>query len=280
MPGVGRSPVSAPRTAMVIGNARYTNGLVTVDGSGSNLVVHTTSDTVSDYQSAELIVGRLGTGQLDVSNGGGVTARSLTVGQQAATVDLYGVTTYTTNGYLAPADIDAAGYGIVNINTGGTVTITRTDNTAYRGVNIGQASGTTGIVNVDGVGSTLTSQGGTGRIQVGRYGYGQLNLTNGGQVNAFFAESGRLAGSVGRITVDGDESKLTVSDEFGHWPGAGGIYLGEATVMNVGRNAGSYGYLSVTNGGTVDVINDPAYGYDNPMLRFGSRNNATGTRIW
>ena len=194
-------------------------------------------------------------------------------------MDAFGVTTYTANSYLAPADIDAAGSGTVNINTGGTVTITGTDNTAYRGVNIGQASGTTGIVNVDGIGSTLTSQGGTGRIRVGNYGTGELNITAGGQVNAFFVDVGRNDGSDGRVTVDGDGSKLTVSDQFGHFPGYGGIYLGEAGFMRLGREAGSYGYLSVTNGGTVDIINDPSGTYDNPFLAFGRNNGATGIAV-
>ncbi|MCH8951356.1 MAG: hypothetical protein IID49_04385 [Proteobacteria bacterium] len=252
---------------------------MTVDGIGSTLTVTTSTDVGYDYQSAELIVGRLGTGQLTVSNGGAVSARSLSVGQQAVTVDAFGVTTYTANGYLAPADIDAAGSGTVNINTGGTVTITGTDNTAYRGVNIGQASGTTGIVNVDGIGSTLTSQGGTGRIRVGNYGTGELNITAGGQVNAFFVDVGRNDGSDGRVTVDGDGSKLTVSDQFGHFPGYGGIYLGEAGFMRLGREAGSYGYLSVTNGGTVDIINDPSGTYDNPFLAFGRNNGATGIAV-
>ena len=90
-------------------------------GAGSTLIVPTSTvigdpndSDVSDYQSAEVIVGDRGTGQLDVSNGGYVGARELHVGLRAVTVDAYtGYTTDDSFGYLA--DVDAAGYGTVNI---------------------------------------------------------------------------------------------------------------------------------------------------------------------
>ncbi|MFQ5565893.1 MAG: beta strand repeat-containing protein, partial [Paracoccaceae bacterium] len=183
-----------------IGSGRDTNGALTVDGAGSTLTVTSSTNYYGDYQNSTLTVGRLGTGVLNVSNGGAVSARQLNVGQQAATVDAYtGQTTYTTSGYLASPD--AAGYGTVNIASGGTVTITNSDYTPYQGVRIGRASSTTGIVNIDGAGSTLTSQGGSGMIRVGRYGTGELNISNGGAVNAFFVDVGRNNGSNGRLTV-------------------------------------------------------------------------------
>jgi autotransporter family porin len=248
---------------VVVGDDAQTNGRILVDGLGSTLTVTTSTDLVGDYQSAELIVGNLGYGRLDVTNYGTVSARELEVGSQS-----YG---------------PYSGYGIVNINSGGTVTITGTDNTAYRGVQIGLGAGTTGIVNVDGEGSTLTSEDGSGRIRVANHGTGQLNVTGGGQVNAFFVDVGRNNGSDGRITVDGIGSNLTVSDEFGHFPyyvpGYGQIYLGEAGFMRFGREAGSYGYLGITNGGTVEVITDPGSGYDEPFIQLGRNNGSTGVAV-
>ena len=268
---------------MFVGRARGTDGLVVVDGVGSTLTVATYTDlgdpndpNVSDYQSAEITVGGLGTGQLDVSNGGAVYARELNVGLAAATVDpTYGHTTYTTTGYLA--SVDAAGSGTVNITSGGTVSITATDNAGYRGVQAGRASGTLGIINVDGAGSTLTSEGGAGQIRLGRYGTGELHISGGGQAKSFYVEAARAG--TGRITVDGAGSALTVSDEFGRFPGYDGAYFGEAGFLRLGRNAGSYGYLGITNGGRVDVINDPTGNYDNPALQIARNYGATGIAV-
>jgi len=169
--------------SMVIGNRRETNGAVTVDGLGSTLTVTTTSDAPGDYQSALITVGRLGYGRLDVTDYGAVSARGMYVGSET--------------------DGPYSGYGIVNINTGGTVTVTGTDYTPYRGVRIARSPGTTGIVNVDGAGSTLTSEGGVGYIRVASFGTGELNITDGGRVNAFTINVGRNYGSDGRVTVDG-----------------------------------------------------------------------------
>jgi hypothetical protein len=110
---------------MIIGNGPETNGAVTVDGLGSTLTVSAGSDVGFDYKSAEIIVGYYGDGRLDVTNYGAVSARELEVGSET--------------------EWPYAGSGIVNINTGGTVTITGTDNSAYRGVNIAWLMGTTGL---------------------------------------------------------------------------------------------------------------------------------------
>lgn len=272
----------------VVGNGRETNGAVTVAGAGSTLTVANGVDLAGDYSSGDLVIGRLGTGTLAVSDGAAVAAEELEVGAEAFGPDGYGGTT-TTPGFLAT--VQDAGDGTVNITGGGTLTVSGSDYAPYRGVQIARASGTSGVVNVsggdgDGNPSTLTSEGGAGMVRVGRYGAGELNISGGGQVNGLFVEIGRGMGSDGRVAIDGPGSVLTVSDAFGHFPLAGGAYLGEAGFMRLGRNDGSYGSLEISNGGLARVINDPdyaaagkAYGYDNPFVQLGRNPGATGVAV-
>jgi len=82
------------------------------------------------------------------------------------------------------------GSGILNILNGGTVS------TKYRG-SIGDGAGSTGMVTVDGTGSTWTN-GGT--LSVGNSGSGTLNITNGGIVtvtgNTYVAYNNTATGSI------------------------------------------------------------------------------------
>ncbi|HUS97447.1 MAG TPA: hypothetical protein VMX97_11965, partial [Hyphomicrobiaceae bacterium] len=267
---------------VIVGRGRDTNGKIIVDGAGSTLIVTTTSDigdptddTVRDYQSGRLVIGSVGTGYLDVTNGGYVAARELRIGALAFGDDGSG-NIGVHGGYLS--NVYDAGTGVVNINTGGTVVLTAAANTAYRGVRLGDTTGTYGTLNIDGADSSLTSTGGAGRIRVGREGHGELNITGGADVFGFFIDIGRNDGGKGYLTVDGNGSFLQVSDEFGRFVDSFGAEINEAGFLRAGRYAGSYGKISIINGGQIDVINDPTViiGKDNPLVQLGRSKGSVG----
>ncbi len=94
---------------------------------------------------------------------------------------------------------------------------------------IGQKPGSTGLVTVDGPGSTWTSG---LRLFVGRWGNGTLNITDGGQVNNSIGWIGVFSGTTSEATVDGTGSTWT---------------------NTIGLDVGTFGSgtLNITNGGTV-----------------------------
>src|SRR5205085_1083958 len=98
---------------------------------------------------------------------------------------------------------------------------------------IGNASGATGTVTVDGMGSTWTN---SQDLEVGAHGgNGSLAITNGGAVSDTDSEIGHDAGSTGHVTVDGAGSTWTNSSD-----------------LNVGYNG--VGTMRVTNGATVTSV--------------------------
>lgn len=194
-----------------VGVRRNTEGSITVDGQGSILNVTSSSVVAGDYQTAEIYVGGYGTGRLNVSNSGLVTARELVLGT--------GQRTTNTGVYY--------GRGYLSITSGGTVDLYTPDNplkagdpdnqpSAYRGLRMSTyASGNYSRADIDGAGSTLTVSGGAGRIEIGRRGEARLNITDGGLVQGFFIEAGR-DGS-GYVTVDGAGSQLVSESQFGEF---------------------------------------------------------------
>ncbi|MEL7470734.1 MAG: hypothetical protein AAFN27_19945, partial [Pseudomonadota bacterium] len=276
-----------------IGKGRDTNGRVEVDGIGTSLTLGTDTDfgspndpygTNSDYSSAEIEVGGLGYGALQISNGAIVSAREIEIGESAANIGAQGETlNQIFGGYLASPDV--AGIGVVDILGGGQLILTATNNAAYRGVNAGQASGSAATINVNGDGSKLISQGAAGRIRIANYGESTLNVTNGGDVYGLFVDAGRNNGGQGTINVTGAGSTLTLSDEFGSFPNADfsdpanpvyGAFLGSAGFLRLGRNDGGYGRMNITDGGVVDVINDPTGLYDLPAVQLARNVGAEG----
>ncbi|MBK0399061.1 hypothetical protein H0I76_07660, partial [Limibaculum sp. M0105] len=253
---------SGIRVAGVAGS----NGAILVDGTGSTLTVTSSSDVAGDYSTGSIVIGVNGEATLEVLNGGAVAARSLRVGENSQLID---------------EDTPGLGAAEVTIASGGTVTLTALDSTAYRGLQVATGVGSYGVVNIDGEGSSLVSQGGAGRFEVGRGGTGVVNITNGGDAAAFFVDIGRGDGAgngEGRMVVDGAGSTLTVSDEFGAFvddPEA----AGEAGFLRIARNDGAYGRLDITNGGVVRVSNDPSGNFDHPLVQIARDNGSHGVLV-
>jgi T5SS/PEP-CTERM-associated repeat protein/autotransporter-associated beta strand protein len=190
-------------------------GTVTVDGGGS---------TLTNNNSA-LIVGFGDTGTLTIQNGGTVIGLT-SIGQSAGsngmvTVDGAG-STLTSSDQLV---VGFQGTGSLTIANGGTVS-------APQQVAIAGFAGSSGMVTVDGAGSTLTIG---DQLVVGNGGTGSLTIANGGLASAFVVEIAKNVGSNGMVTVDGAGSTLT--------SGANSLSVGD---MGTGS-------LTIANGGLVSA---------------------------
>ena len=252
------------------------NGRVVVDGPDSRLDIVSPLTQANDYSSGQLRVGVLGAGHLEVSNFSQVTASELEVGAFSRGINTTGQEVTTFDDLQS---VFHGSYGSVEITTGGSINVTASDYTPYRGVNAGISTGSVGIINVDGAGSELVSTGGAGRIQIGRFGDGTLNISSGGAVKGFYGGVGTRYGGRGYVKVDGVGSLLLMSDAYGAFqsdPDDTFNVSGEAGFLRLGRNAGSHGELQITGGGRVEITNDPADNKDLPALDIARNAGSTG----
>lgn len=195
---VGQGPNTAAATGTELGI-----GSVVIDGAGSQWLA--TRNTVSNGN-ASVVVGALngGRGTLIVRNGGQLT------------VD----------------------------GTGGS-------NTNFDVLQIGNNGGR-GDATVTGIGSNITVRGNNPVLGVGNNGgQGTFNALAGATVNTLFFNVGTgVAGTTGSAVIDGTGTTLTLSGV-----GTPGLATANAAgFMNIGRNGGS-GQVTVSNGAQV-VIND------------------------
>lgn len=216
-------------------------GIATVDGAGSS------------WTAGELRVGDSGNGTLTISNGGAVTSDDSAIGYYAGSTGVVTVTgagsTWTNGNDLA---VGLEGHGTLTIADGGAV------HTTVDGY-IGGEPGSTGVVTVDGAGSSWT----VGRnLLVGSYGSGALTITNGGHVTSLEARIGDVdSGGTGTVVVDGVGSIWTNYDH---------MHLGTLAT----------GTLTIRNGAHVDNDDDldiGAYGRLNIGAALGQTAVAAGT---
>lgn len=165
----------------------------------------------------------------------------------------------TASGDVDPADPAAWGeFTMPVIGTFGTGGVTIDDDTdvvSFYGT-LGLLPGSSGIVTIDGAGSTWTNAQG---LAIANYGDGAVNVTNGGAlIVKMETHLGYFSGSRGAVTVTGAGST---------WNNIHGVYVGFAGegVVNVsnggsvsadrlcyiGLESGSKGELNITNGGVV-----------------------------
>ena len=252
-----------------IGDASgYTDGpttaTATVDGHGSTWTTYTPSAAGG----GEFNVGDSGgTGTLNITNGGAISSGNGFVGRGAgsvgtATVDSGGQ--WNTNGY----DMNVGFYGAsgtLNITNGGTVT----SGNGHIGWPCGYtgSSPTTGMVTVDGKGSTWTN---SGSLDVGYGGSGTLNITNGGQVNV-----------ASTLTLWETDSSVTVNRgtlSVGGLAGTGALFIsdpaGGAAALVVGSTADStfLGTIADSTGGAGSLLK-----IGSGMLTLGGANSYSGS---
>ncbi len=144
---------------------RSSTGEVTVDGVGS---------TWTNGNVLRVGYGYNSNGTLNITNGGEVSNKSIQIGDKSlstATVTVDGAGSKLINS--VDIYVGIKGDGTLNITNGGEVS-------SYYPSVMGNFSGSTGEVTVDGAGSTWTN---SNNLRVGYSGNGTLNITNGGLVS-------------------------------------------------------------------------------------------------
>ncbi len=227
-----------------IGYDPGSTGEVTVDGTGSTW-------TTSEH----LDVGLYGSGVLTITNGGAVSAAEGTVGLFAgstgeATVNGTG-STWTNSQALY---VGYSGSGVLNITGGGAVSSVDSS-IGYIPYPEGSTD-STGVVTVDGVGSTWMN---SSTLNVGFLGSGVLNITNGGVVSNGDGHIGRACDLTltewgeGEVTVDGPGSMWTNNGDLSVGNCGGGVLnITDGGLVSVGGTL-SIDYSIDYNGGYIDM---------------------------
>ena len=221
------------------GDVSSDNGYIGDDAGSTGDVTVEGADAVWT-NSGDLYVGNAGQGALNITASGDVSSYNGYIGDDAgslgdATVDGAG-STWTNASALY---IGNYGDGTLNIMAGGQVI---NNASGY----IGRESGSTGEVNVDGVGSILTT---SSDLWAGFGGTGTLNITGGADVTSLDdGRIGHLEDSTGEVTVDGSGSTWTIVDNLsvGNNDGNGTLYVTHGGQINSGR--GTIAEQEVTTG--------------------------------
>jgi T5SS/PEP-CTERM-associated repeat protein len=266
-----------------IGSEAGSTGAVTVDGSGS-----TWTNSGVGYGTG-LTVGHYGDGTLNIINGGAVSNKNGTIGggedsTGEVSVDGSGSTwaiieepsIMGATGILA---VGGSGNGTLNISNGGAVSSSYCD--IGIGSGFGDQSDSTGIVSVDGAGSTLIN---SESIHVGIASGGILNITNGGAVSSHGGFIGLLSGSTGEVNVGGAGSTLTYSYDLQVGGGGDGTLnitdgglvsvAGTLTIDDIGFN---YSFINMATGGKLALFGDA----DDSLVDFlGIINGTDAIRLW
>ncbi len=195
-------------------------GDASVDGAGSTWAA-----------TRGITVGREGDASLAITNGATVTTNSSSTMSRVAilpgstgvvTIDGAGSSWENTGQFV----VGGSGTGTMHITNGGTMSSVSVGDILAIGY-VGGWPGGSGLLNVDGTGSTWSST----ILVVGMNGGGDMNITNGGQAfSSFEGYVGMLDQSTGIATIDG----------------AGSLW--QSRLLDVGR-----GTLNITGGGTVDI---------------------------
>ncbi|MEL6476402.1 MAG: hypothetical protein AAFR17_03670 [Pseudomonadota bacterium] len=159
---------------------------------------------------------------------------------------------------------------------------------AYNTLNAGIGVGGTGQVEVAGSEALLTARGTGALIRIGGAGGdATLNLAQGGRAGTFLLEAGLgtpgTGATTGHVTVDGAGSRLTLGGAYGahiapsQQAFSGGAAFGLSS-SDPGLVGEGRGYLTVRNGGEVQVLNADSYNAG-PRLRFGVHDQSYGSGV-
>jgi outer membrane autotransporter protein len=244
-------------------DSNWSNGFVSVVPDEDSYVFIDNGGTaqvlVPGATASEIHIGTLSNGSLDIFGGGQLESFSNNVigdntgSSGAVTVDGIG-SSWQLAGPSASLDVGASGEGSLTITNGGEVLNADSFLSTY----IGDKSGSSGTVTVDGTGSNFTNI--NGSIDVGNSGTGTLDILNGGTVSNTFGSIGTSAGGEGTVMVDGTGSSWNNSNDLylGDW-GNGTLNivndgLVTAARVELGRADGS-GTLNMGNGGAAGILN-------------------------
>ncbi len=214
-------------TKFGVGNAQGSSGSISVlDGGNLNV-------------DALCIVGVDGNGFVGVGNGGMVQSIAVSLGAGSGAlgtvvVDGAGsIWNSSGNVFIGYAN---EGSGKWTVSSGGALNIVGTDPQ----FGLGELTGTTGELDVDGSGSQVTAS----RFIAGVAGTGTANVTNGGRLQTSSAAIGISRSSVGHVLVTDAGSQWTVTNN--------GIFIAGSGALG-GFSQGGPGTLTVGTGGLVLV---------------------------
>jgi outer membrane autotransporter protein len=202
-----------------LGSAAGDSGTVSVSGVGT-LNVPNLFD-----------IGFSGTGTLNITTGGKVTARTTRIGSDVGAIGLLSVDGAGSS-YSAPIDsinIALSGHGTMNVTNGGSVT-------SFSGF-IAEDETAVGIVTVNGAGSNWTM---SDILVVAYTGSGTLNIQNGGDVTN---GEGIIGGAPSVPQPVSATGIVNVTGPGSTWTNNGNLTVGLAT--------GATGTLNISTGGTV-----------------------------
>ena len=186
---------SVSTTGVYVATAGSASGsVINVTGAGSTLSVEK-----GGALNGALVVGEASTGSVAIASGGTVSDYNGTLGNQAGStgyMSVWGAGALWRNVYdpsvLYSGNINVGLYGTgqLDVENGGQVTGTR--------MYIGNETGSTGTVVVDGAGSSIDV---TGNFYVGTSGNGTLTLSNGGSISAAAVRIAYDSGTHGTLNI-------------------------------------------------------------------------------
>ncbi len=250
--------------SVTLGAQNLADGDLTIDGAGSKLKIETDRTWSDGYTRAYLSVGRLGSGEVTIINGGQLMLSALAglgagiqlggtssnaFGRGVLTVDGTGSKLTMDGGTEADyVNIGRNGLGQFNVKAGGLAEV-------GNAVTLGRTDISRGELNVDGADSLFRMSGTFGPdiaasdgawMHVGREGYGHVSVTNGGRIEIDGSDgrypgfnaggSASQSGGMGVIDIDGNGSRLEI--------------IGNTGVANIGRDG--IGELTISNGGVME----------------------------
>jgi outer membrane autotransporter protein len=220
-----------------VGNLSGSQGTVIVSGAGST------------WNSADIVVGGMGTGTLIIQNGGTVisSAGGGSIGMVAGstgTVTVTGPGSIWNNSPGGGLNVGSFGTGTLTIANGGMVI-----NNTTPAANIGNGAGSIGTVTVTGAGSTWSNGSG---VNVGNFGAGTLTIANGGLVTGPIVIATN-AGAIGTLNIGAGAGNPAAA------PGtltATSVAFGAGTgTINFNQTSADYVFAPAISGnGTVNVL--------------------------
>lgn len=236
----------------LVGNAAGSSGEILVSGAGTQWEGY-----------GDLTVGVDGTGTVRVENGADAISGSISIGTNSASsgnsVILSDASRWTVyNNVSIGGDVSnsgSGGAGQMSVLSGSVMTASA--------VLVGNVSGSTGTLSVDGAGSGLTISAG---LRAGASGTGVMAISNGATVTADHALVGETASGDGTISVDGAGSSLSLTNGLvAGVAGAGSVTVDAGGALNtnggvIGQDTASIGGVAVGNGSTWTNLSDMTVG--------------------
>ncbi|MCW2338622.1 outer membrane autotransporter protein [Sphingobium sp. B2D3A] len=254
---------SASSQGAIIGWESTGQGTAIVSGAGSTW----TNDGI-------LYVGNVGEGTLNIAQGGRVTSTDGYVGTVSGSTgaaNISGANSVWDMSGLFIAGNEAGAQSTISISNGGTLR-------AVQGT-LGNLTGSQASMIVTGAGSTWSAYNDgltnwAGYINVGLFGSGTLEVSDGGKVEAVRVYIGNDVASSGSVTVTGASSAIRTEEGlYIGAEGAGVLTLADgaelsAQVIKIGNRAGSTGTLNIgaaagsaaQAAGMIDAVNGIQFG--------------------